>query len=64
MIHQLWIIANCGVEKFGTCYARVRSEQSRLETDDALTATKASSSVGVALAAFDLAKDTSVLRLG
>ncbi|KAL6402600.1 uncharacterized protein AUP68_15083 [Ilyonectria robusta] len=51
-------------EKFGVYYAWAKSEQTRLEYDHTLAATKTSSSVGLALAAFDLAQDTSALRLG
>ncbi|CVK86383.1 uncharacterized protein FMAN_06332 [Fusarium mangiferae] len=51
-------------EKFGIYYAWAKSEQKRLESDYTLAATKTSSSVGLVLAAFDLARDTSTLRLG
>ncbi|KAF5584252.1 hypothetical protein FPCIR_8719 [Fusarium pseudocircinatum] len=51
-------------DKFGIYYAWAKSEQKRLESDYALAATKTSSSVGLVLAAFDLARDTSTLRLG
>lgn len=50
-------------ERFGVYYALAQSEQKRIERDHTLAA-KASSSVGLALAAFDLAQDTSTLRLG
>ncbi|KAF5540804.1 hypothetical protein FMEXI_8301 [Fusarium mexicanum] len=51
-------------ERFGIYYAWAKSEQKRLESDYTLAATKTSSSVGLVLAAFDLARDTSTLRLG
>lgn len=51
-------------EKFGIYYAWSKSEQKRLESDFTFAATKTSSSVGLVLAAFDLARDTSTLRLG
>ncbi|KAL9573223.1 hypothetical protein ACKAV7_002908 [Fusarium commune] len=51
-------------KKFGIYYAWAKSEQKRLESDCALAATKSSSSVGLVLAAFDLSRDTSTLRLG
>ncbi|KAL5602281.1 hypothetical protein FOBRF1_009814 [Fusarium oxysporum] len=51
-------------EKFGIYYVWAKSEQKRLESDYTLAATKTSSSVGLVLAAFDLARDTSTLRLG
>lgn len=51
-------------EKFGIYHAWAKSEQKRLESDYTLAATKTSSSVGLALAAFDLTRDTSTLRLG
>ncbi|KAK2592999.1 hypothetical protein QQS21_009289 [Conoideocrella luteorostrata] len=51
-------------EKFGVYHAWARSEQKRVEQDHALAAINTSSSVGLALAAFDLAQDTSTLRLG
>uniref|UniRef100_A0A0D2XJ25 Uncharacterized protein n=1 Tax=Fusarium oxysporum (strain Fo5176) TaxID=660025 RepID=A0A0D2XJ25_FUSOF len=59
-------LANFGAwgEKFGIYYAWAKSEQKRLESDYTLAATKTSSSVGLVLAAFDLARDTSTLRLG
>ncbi len=50
--------------KFGIYYAWAKSEQKRLESDYTLAATKTSSGVGLVLAAFDLARDTSTLRLG
>ncbi|KZZ89404.1 hypothetical protein AAL_07703 [Moelleriella libera RCEF 2490] len=52
------------VDKFGVYYAWARGEQKRLEQERTLAATKTSSSVGLALAAFELAQDTSTLRLG
>ncbi|KAK2133302.1 hypothetical protein NOF04DRAFT_1341781 [Fusarium oxysporum II5] len=51
-------------EKFGIYYVWAKREQKRLESDYTLAATKTSSSVGLVLAAFDLARDTSTLRLG
>lgn len=52
------------VDKFGVYYAWARGEQKRLEQERTLAATRTSSSVGLALAAFELAQDTSTLRLG
>ncbi|KAF4980573.1 hypothetical protein FZEAL_3445 [Fusarium zealandicum] len=51
-------------ERFGVYYAWAKSEQQRLEMEHALAVTKTSSGVGLAVAAFDLAQDTSTLRLG
>ncbi|KAF4966989.1 hypothetical protein FSARC_5397 [Fusarium sarcochroum] len=51
-------------ERFGVYYAWAKSEQERLESEHTLAATKTSSSVGLAVAAFDLAQDNSTLRLG
>ncbi|KAF4337401.1 hypothetical protein FBEOM_8722 [Fusarium beomiforme] len=65
------VVAGSGLVKFeawggnfGIYYAWAKSEQTRLELDLTLAATKTSSSVGLALAAFDLARDTATLRLG
>ncbi|KAF5249521.1 hypothetical protein FANTH_5214 [Fusarium anthophilum] len=51
-------------ERFGIYYTWAKSEQKRLESDYTLAATKTSSSVGLVLAAFDLARDNLTLRLG
>ncbi|KAF4434649.1 hypothetical protein FACUT_7708 [Fusarium acutatum] len=51
-------------EKFDIYYAWAKSEQKRLESDYTLAAIKTSSSVGLVLAAFDLARDTSTLSIG
>lgn len=51
-------------EGFGVYYRWAKSEQKRLESEYTLAATKTSSSVGLALAAFNLAQETSTLRLG
>ncbi|KAF3808945.1 hypothetical protein GCG54_00011137 [Colletotrichum gloeosporioides] len=51
-------------QSFGVYYGWAKAEQKRLESEYTLAATKTSSSVGLALAAFNLAQETSTLRLG
>lgn len=71
LYHKSIAIAGSGLpnfeawaDKFGIYYAWAKSEQGRLEGEHKLASARTSSSVGLAVAAFDLAQDTSTLRLG